>query len=301
VSDQGVGSGGAATASASQRGADAQRWRLEDQRDFLSRSLADLRAERAAGDIEPADYEALLARDEARLSAVEAELRALEAAETAARAAGPSATAAQESSGAGGKASTDSEVGPQTKAVRRRPLWLGIVAVIALTAGTTLLVVHLAAPSLPGQPVTGSTPQSVAQQLDEAQVLVNEGTKESLGQALSLYREILTEDPNQPQALAETGWLEWEAGFDAKVRALENKGRALVQRSLKVQPDDYGAHLYLGTMELEQDHDAAAAVSQFKIFLAEHPPKTQIDSADAVLTQAFAAAGQPLPPGVPAG
>jgi hypothetical protein len=279
---------------------------LEDQWDFLSRSLADLRAERAAGDIEPADYQALLARDEARLAAVEAELGALDVAEAEAAAyeaaveTSPEETSSAEVS-VGGAARRDVEVDPPRKANRRRPLWLAMVAVVALSAGTTLLVVHLAAPSLPGQPVTGSTPQSVPQQLDEAQVLVNEGTKESLGQALSLYREILTEDPNQPQALAETGWLEWEAGFDANARSLENKGRALVQRSLKVQPDDYGAHLYLGTIELEQDHDAASAVAQFKVFLAEHPPKTQIDSAVAVLTQAFAAAGQPLPAGVPAG
>jgi cytochrome c-type biogenesis protein CcmH/NrfG len=277
--------GAPATDSGGRRAGDDQRWRLEDQRDFLSRSLADLRAELAAGDIERADFEALLARDERRLSAIDAELRALDEID------------AVEKEAEGG----EEAIAPPQRVVRRRSVWLGIVAVVALTAGTTLLVVRLAAPSLPGQPVTGSTPQSIAAELDEAQVLVNEGTKDSLGQALNLYREVLAQDPNQPQALAETGWLEWEAGFDANSAVLENSGKKLVQHSLKVEHDDYGAHLYLGTIDLEQDHDAAGAVAQFRIFLAEHPPKTQIASAADVVKEAFAAAGQPLPASIPAG
>ena len=54
-----------------------------------------------------------------------------------------------------------------------------MIAIVALTAGATLLVIHLASPRLPGQPETGSAPQNLAKevqtQLAEASILVEEG------------------------------------------------------------------------------------------------------------------------------
>jgi len=267
---------------------DEARWRLEDQRDFLVRSLADLGAEHDAGDIEQRDFDALRRRDEERLAAVEAEL-----ADLARRV----AAASKEPDPAARRV-------PRARS-RRRPRWLAVVAVVALCAGTTLLVVKLASPRLPGQPITGSAAQNLAQtvqtQLAQATVLVNAGTATSLNQALALYERVLQEDPNQPQALAETGWLEWEAGYSQGRVDLEKAGRALVQRSLKVQPNDFGAHEQLGTIDLEQSHDASSAVTQYRAFLAEHPPKAQIAAAAHLIGEAFAEAGQPLPAGVPAG
>jgi len=259
------------------------RWRLEDQRDFLVRSLADLRLELDAGDIEPRDYEALVSRDQGRLSVVEAELLDLDIEE----AAEPDPAA-------------DAE--PAAPARSGRRLWLGVIATVALTAGTTLLVIHLASPRLPGQPETGSITQNLTQevqtQLAEATALVDEGTQSSLSQALTVYRTVLTEDPNQPQALAETGWLEWEAGYSVGDSSLESNGRVLVQRSLKVERDDYAAHLFLGTIELNQDHDPAAAVTQYDDFLSEHPPTSLVTQAAPLIKQVDAAVGRPVPAAV---
>ena len=197
-------------------------------------------------------------------------------------------------------AGTDSV--PSDAGRRRRPVWLGVLATVALTAGTTLLVVHLASPRLPGQPETGSITQSLADEvqteLAEASVLVDEGTQSSLSEALVVYHKVLSEDPDQPQALAETGWLEWEAGFSATDTSLETRGRALVQRSLKVETDDDAAHLFLGTIELEQNHDPAAAVTQYKTFLSEHPARSLITGAAPLIAQAFDAVGQPVPAAV---
>jgi len=270
----------------SERSADEQRWRLEDQRDFLVRSLADLRAERDAGDMQARDYEALAGRDEQRLAEVEAELTRLEERRPEAPVVEPDGAS------------------PPQRITRRRRGWLAVVAVVALSAGTTLLVIHLASPRLPGQPLTGSTAQNLAQrvqtQLAQATVLVDLGTSASLAEALSLYKTVLAEDPNQPQALAETGYLEWEAGHAGGNLALENHGRALVERSLKVQRNDFGAHLFLGTIDLEQGHDAAAAVVQYRAFLAEHPPSAQVTQAAPLIRKAFSEAGQSLPSTVPA-
>ena len=269
---------------AAHRSSDDRRWRLEDQRDFLLRSLADLRLELDAGDIEPRDYEALVVRDQGRLSAVEAELLDLDIEEAAAP---DPATDAQ-------------PVAPARS--RRRPLWLAVIATVALTAGITLLVIHLASPRLPGQPETGSITQNLTQevqtQLAEASALVDQGTQSSLAQALTVYRTVLTEDPDQPQALAETGWLEWEAGYSVGDSSLETTGKGLVQRSLKVEPNDYAAHLFLGTIELNQDHDPAAAVIQYDDFLSEHPPTSLITQAASLIKQADEAVGRPVPAAV---
>jgi tetratricopeptide (TPR) repeat protein len=255
-----------------------RRWRLEDQRDFLVRSLDDLRAERAAGDIDQADFDALVARDEERLSAVRAQLAELDRAEAQA----PPAPA------------------PPAPRRRRRRRWLAAVAAVALAAGATLLAVELANPRVPGEPATGSTPGTVAAELDEAATLVDEGTPAALTQALALYRSVLRAQPDQPQALAETGYLEWEAGFSAADRAQEDQGKALVERSIRVQHDDFAAHLFLGTIELEQDHDARAAVAQYRVFLAEHPPKARVQEAAPLITAAFHSAGAPVPAAVSA-
>ena len=57
--------------------ADGERWFLNDQREFLLRSIDDAEGERRAGDLGEGDYQVLVARDRARLAEVEAELAAL--------------------------------------------------------------------------------------------------------------------------------------------------------------------------------------------------------------------------------
>ncbi len=270
---------------------DDRRWHLEDRRDFLLRSLEDLRAERAAGDIGEEDFAALVGRDEGRLAAVLQELAELDRAEDTTRQEGQARDFAPPD-----EKSQSSEAAPKRR--RRRPLWRAAVALVALSAGATLLVVHLTTPRLPGQPATGSTPGSIPAELNEAATLVDEGTSASLTQALALYHDVLRADPNQPQALAETGYLEWEAGFSAGDVAQERQGRSLIERSLAAERDDYAAHLFLGTIDLEQDHDAFGAVSQYRAFLAEHPPKDRVSTAVPLIAQAFTEAGQPLPGGV---
>ena len=82
--------------------------------------------------------------------------------------------------------------------------------------------------------------------------------------------------------------------------AQEDQGRALVARSLAVEPNDSAAHLFLGTIDLEQDQDAKAAVGQYRAFLAEHPLKARVEEAARLITQAFRSAGDPLPAAVAA-
>ena len=55
----------------------AERWRLDDEREFLVRSLEDAEREHAAGDLSDDDYDALTRRDRARLAGVEESLALL--------------------------------------------------------------------------------------------------------------------------------------------------------------------------------------------------------------------------------
>ena len=294
----------------------SERWRLEDEREFLVRSLDDAELEHSAGDLSPGDFELLRRRGRARLDEVEASRAARDAALDAGPAPGPPGAgrtvAADGGPGVDPSARADGAgevggapaAGATTPGHRRRRWWLVAVGAAAMAAGAVLLVVHLNSPQLPGQSISGSVDlnasQQIQQELAQAAALANEGTKGSVAQALAIYRQVLAKEPDQPQALAEVGWLEWEAGAVADKPSLVAEGKALVQRSLKVEPDDYAAHFSLGTILLKEG-DAAGAAAQYRTYLAQGPPAGELAAAAPYLREAFTAAGLPLPAGVPAG
>jgi cytochrome c-type biogenesis protein CcmH/NrfG len=257
----------------------ADRWHLEDEAEFLRRSLDDAKSELEAGDLDRADYDALCRRDESRLGAVQAALRVLDVEDK-------------------------EEEAAEARSSRRRGRWLLFVGIAALVVATTLLALDLASPRAPGQPITGSikvnTRQEITTQLAQAAALVNEDSTTATQEALTIYAHVLSEDPRQPQALAETGWLEWEAGMHGDQQSLRTEGATLVKQSLVIEPDDYAAHLFLGTIDFEGDHDTAAAIAQYQEFLKEKPPAALIANAAPILRSAYGAAGLPLPPSVPA-
>ena len=84
---------------------------------------------------------------------------------------------------------------------------------------------------------------------------------------------MLTEDPDDPDALAAGGWLEWNAGVTGKSAAVEQAGRQSEEKAVRVAPSFYGGHLYLGLILLDQDDNAPGAVKQFTAFLADGPPR----------------------------
>ncbi len=175
-----------------------RRWRLEDERDFLVRSLRDADAEHDAGDLNEADYEALRRRDADRLAAVEAALEGLDAKSADAKSADanePSADAKTPQAEAGSDRAQDEEVADEEAAGasraepsghrssqrtrRRRRNLLGVVGVLAIAAALVVLVVALVSPRLPGEASSGSVnlspSQEVERQLEQAAALVDQG------------------------------------------------------------------------------------------------------------------------------
>ncbi len=255
-----------------------ERWRLDDEEEFLHRSLADAEAEHAAGDLADRDYTVLVRRDRARLAEVQRSLDDL---------AGPAPSAPVRTR-------------PRTAAApRRRRAWLAVVGGLAVAAAAVLLAVDLTSPRLPGQSVTGSVTvtgaQLVARQLGQAAGLARSGDDNG---ALSLYRTVLSEEPANPQALAAAGWLEWQSGAAARDQQLASAGRALVARSLAVDPSFAIAHLYSGTIDLLGQREPSAAVVQYRAFLAAHPRSATVAAAAQDIRLAFTETGQPVPAAV---
>ena len=253
------------------------RWYLTDEREFLRRSLDDADREHDAGDLSDEDHAVLVARDSTRLAEVEAELAALD----------PEPTAAEP---------------PQPAGVPERrplPLWrrIGIVAAcLLIAAGAVILVVHFVQARQPGQASSGSVSlsqaQLIEQQLQQALALNNDGnTKE----ALELYDRVLSEDPSNPAALAYAGYLQWNVGSSAHVAALVKIGRAEIETSVRDSPSYYQGHLFYGLVLENQDHNDAAAVTQFNDFLADDPPTAEPSQVTALVAPAYQGAGVPVP------
>jgi cytochrome c-type biogenesis protein CcmH/NrfG len=256
-------------------GGDSDRWHLDDEREFLRRSLEDAEREHAAGDLSDQDLAALVKRDQARLDEVEAALERL------------------------GPAAAPEEAASDEAPSRRGSPWrlVGIVGCcVLIVVGVVILVVHATQTRLPGQASSGSITQSQAQlieqQLGEAETFRD--ADQTLA-ALQLYNKVLAEDPRDPDALANAGWLQWKSGFADHAAKVTKKGRNQVLEAVKVAPANYEARLYLGVIYVNQDHNAAAAQTQFARFLADDPPPAVVHDEASLIAGVYQSLGLAVP------
>jgi hypothetical protein len=261
-----------------------ERWYLNDEREFLLRSLEDAEREHEAGDLSDEDHAVLVARDRARLAVVEEELAALgpEPSE-------PAPAATDETADATGHAGF--------------PLWrkIGIAAsCLLIAAGVVILVAHFVQARQPGEASSGSISvpeaQQIEQQLQQADSLNAAGGTANQQKALGLYNDVLGHDPSNPAALAGAGWIMWNLGTSAHVAGFVQDGRAEVTRSVRVSPTYYQGHLYLGLILANQDHNNGGAVVQFDEFLADGPPSGELPVVAPEVDPSYLAVGKPVPP-----
>jgi hypothetical protein len=250
---------------------------LEDERDLLVASLADADREHDAGDLADDDYRLLRARDEERLGDIERRLADI--IDT------PDPAAAHINGTAPGMKSGRA----------RRPVVLVLAGVALVVIGAVVLVVHLTTHRLPGQTATGSVQLSQAQQIN--QELAQADTllaSNDTADAINIYSQVLSQDPHDPAALAQLGWLTYEQGALGSDQKTVGDGRALVQQAIAADPKFGPAHLYDGVILLNSAHDPAGAVAQFRLFLAEHPSEQNLKNGAPFIRQAFA--DEHLPP-----
>ncbi len=138
----------------------------------------------------------------------------------------------------------------------------------------------------------------MARTLDQAATAENGG---QLGLAAQLYQQVLRAHPDDEVALAQLGWLEYRVGQQGASTSLLADARSKITEAVDLQPQDYAAHLYLGTLLLQLDGNAQGAVDQFRVFLSDDPPSAVVSQAASVLRQAYGAAHVPVPSEVPAG
>jgi cytochrome c-type biogenesis protein CcmH len=289
-----------------------------ERRRFLTQSLADADAEYLAGDLSDADYLALRHRDMLRLASLDA------AGPSGAGGAGSGVAMAE--AARTGSVVTDGDLDRPTSGDvlvaedpeppvqpeepvatsptrsskrRRRSWWFLAGAVVAFGAALVLAVSLFATNRQPGQSITGSFAETPQQQIEEnlaqAATDVNQG---QLTPAAQLYQSVLTKSPDNEVALAQLGWLEFEAGRQGANASLIQEGRAKLNRAVQINPKDYAVRLYLGTVLLQEDGNAAGAVAQYQQFLADGPPADLVKQAGPELREAYQKAGVPLPTGL---
>ena len=288
---------------------------LEEDRDFLLRSLEDLERERDAGDLDESDYLSLKEDYTARAAAV---LRALAAEpEAGDEAAAPTTVpvVAADGAGAGSDDPGAAPGGPQARrrvteraparAARRR--WRPVVAggvLLAFASAAGLLVARSAGERLPGDAATGEIaatgPSSeIADELAGARVLIGEGRTLD---AIKAYDRVLERDPEQPEALAYRGWLLRLAGKAADDTSLIDKGMEFIERAVTADPGYPDARFFRAFVNYQDRRDPAAAVPDLRAYLAGESPPEMRPVVEDLLRRALADAerGVTSPEPVPA-
>lgn len=210
---------------------------LEEQRDFLLRSIDDLDREFEAGDLSEDDYHALRDDYTTRAAAV---LRAIDGAGTPAPAPAPAA------------------------AERRTQRVIWVVGILVLALGAGWLVATSAGERVAGDAASGSIPEASTDRIARAQRLVREG---DILEAVKVYDELLDDDPENPVALAERGWL-----ISRVDPSLVDSGLASIEKAIALDPRYAEAHFYRGMILLQSKNDSAAAAQAFETALASDPP-----------------------------
>jgi tetratricopeptide (TPR) repeat protein len=228
---------------------------LVAERDFLIRSIADLDAERRAGDLDSADFEELRDAYVARAAVV---THALD----------------------------DDKVPPMPMARvgnARRTAFV-VVACLAVAGLAGAALAGAVGSRSAGSGITGSLPDTNSDRLARAEALVQQN---KVLDALKLYDQIIKADPKNAAALAERGWVTHSVpGFEAK-------GLEYVERAIAADPSYAEAHFFRGMILWRDNHDPAGAVAEFRLFLANNPSGAEAETVKAMLQQAATEAGIP--------
>jgi cytochrome c-type biogenesis protein CcmH/NrfG len=247
--------------------------RLEDERDFLLRSLDDLEAERAAGNIDDDTYRLLHDDYTARASAV---IRTLET----------------------GVDVTPAEPSPPSRATRVAT----VVGSVVFAVVAAFLLAHAVGQRRPGQTPTGNDQTAktattdagaalaaaVRTQPNRYQVRIEYAryllTKNDVQHALMQYDAAARLDPKQPEALAYGGWIralvaqEVTNAHDRGV--LADTALARVNQAIAADPNYQDAYVFKGLILFNLKHDPKDAVPAFQEFLVlapqDHPMRQQV-------------------------
>jgi len=218
---------------------------LEEERDFLLRSLEDLEREHAAGDVDDSDFEELKDDYTARAAAV---IRAIE-----------DRTAA-------------------VKSLRPQRNWqrtaLGLVLVGALAVGASWLVFRNAGTRAPGQGLTGDIRQDSSNLILQAQGLTGQAqaslqagdSTKALKQfesAVQAYDKALEISPENVQAMTYRGWVLHTIALSSEPSVaadLDRQALEYLDEAIAIDPLYSDARVFRAILERNAGDFAAAKV-----------------------------------------
>jgi tetratricopeptide (TPR) repeat protein len=228
---------------------------LEEERGFLLRSLRDLDAERAAGDLDDGDYATLRDGYTKRAADVMREI----------------------------------DDGRSRLPAKRPASWrlrAGIAAVVvAVAVGAGVLVARSSGDRVAGEEITGDAAGGggVASMLAEARLL----RAADPVAAMELYGDVLAERPEHPEALAYSGWLLLYVGqqsSDSAVVADAVEGaREKLTQAVDSDPAYADPHCFLAAIAAEHDGDVERARTEAETCLELGPPADLRAQAEAYL------------------
>lgn len=235
---------------------------LQREREFLLRSIDDLESEHSAGNIDDESYEVLRDDYTARAAAV---LRAID-----------------------GTGTVESDAPPVS--ARRR--WLTGVAIVGFAALAGTLLASALGARLPGQTVTGNTPQAVskksagaalakaareqpnnlAAQLTYARYLDSNHQPTAAQKA---YEAAVKLAPNDADALSASAWFLYRvavsANDDASRQLLLQTAKTRLDHAVEVDPKFPDAHVFRGVVLFRAFNDAEHAVPELQQYLVDQP------------------------------
>jgi cytochrome c-type biogenesis protein CcmH/NrfG len=246
---------------------------LEEERHFLLRSLDDLDAERAEGNVDDETYARLHADYTARAARVIHRLDGEPVAEV-------------------------NDVAPVS--TRRRVATVAGIVAFAVIAGVALA--YGLGARLPGQTITGnsaSQPQASAkEQLAQLRARVKAAPDDaaariSLAQALmggqdvagalTQFREAARLDPTNPEPFAYSGWL-------IRLQGYPDQGLTLLDKAIQLDPNYADARFFDGLILFRDKKQPEAAIPQFQQYLVLAPSSPLASQVRQLLAQAVAAA-----------
>ena len=228
------------------------RKRLQDEREFLLRSIEDLQDQRRTGEIDPERFEQLLGDYTSRAATTLRTLNQLEA---------PTVT--------------DDE-----RPERPRGHWVAPAVAAGLVVGAIAIILPGAVSDrAPGQTITGNTdlaapdptaeqvvafaasrPDNAEAQLGAARALLGQG---QLIDALKAYDRAAALEPGRPEPHAYGGWIVLLAG-------LPDRALARLDRAVDADPSYPDAHFFRAMALRELDRDAEA-VTELETYLRLTP------------------------------
>ena len=246
---------------------------LEDEREFLLRSLDDLDAERADGNIDDETYARLRDDYTARAARVFHQLD--------------------------GDA-PEAEITPPVRAGRRVLVGGAVVAFATLAA--VALAYGLGA-RLPGQTITGrqsetrseksaaaaavtklrdavtAAPTDPAAHLALARALMG---VQNATDALTEFGEAARLDPTNPEPFTYSGWL-------IRLQGFPDQALTLLDKAIAVDPQYADARAFKGIILLRDKHDPEGAIAQFQRYLVRAPDSPLAGQVRTLLAQAVEA------------